>query len=189
MTQVPMAVADLTPSSSLKCLTHARSRFSPKLSGLRRYLRLLFENINNFEALSAELVNSLIVTGATDTVSIITGTGSDEVNSYGVNVAITTGDGDDVVVKYTGGGTIDTGSGNDTVDLLNMGQITVIGAGDDTIKIRSHFDTIQGGAGTDTLIILENWIYSDVTVSLKIRQCTVTFLASSVKLSYVCERS
>ena len=128
----------------------------------------LFENIKNFEALSAELVNSLIVTGATGTVSIITGTGSDEVNSYGVNVAITTGDGDDVVVKYSGGGKIDTGSGNDTVDLLNMGQITVtLGAGEDTIKIRSHFDTIQGGAGTDTLILSENWIYPDVTVSLE----------------------
>ena len=126
------------------------------------------ENIKNFEALSAELGNSLIVTGATDTVSIITGTGSDEVNSYGANVAIATGGGDDVVVKYNGGGTIDTGSGNDIVDLINMGQTKVVlGAGDDTIKIRGHFDTIQGGAGTDTLIISENWIYTDVTISLE----------------------
>ena len=127
-----------------------------------------FENIKNFEALSAELGNSLIVTGATDTVSIITGTGSDEVNSYGANVAIVTGGGDDVVMKYNGGGTIDTGSGNDTVDLINMGQTFVtLGAGDDSIKIRGHFDTIQGGAGTNELIISENWIYPDVTVSLE----------------------
>ena len=127
-----------------------------------------FENIKNFEALSAELGNSLIVTGATDTVSITTGTGSDEVSSYGANVAIATGGGDDVVTKYNGEGTIDTGSGNDTVDLINMGQISVtLGAGDDSIKIRGHFDAIQGGAGTDTLIISENWMYPDITVSLE----------------------
>jgi len=127
-----------------------------------------FENIKNFEAVIAELGNSLIVTGATDTVSIITGTGSDEVSSYGASVAIATGGGDDVVTKYNGGGKIDTGSGNDTVDLINMGQTTVIlGAGDDSIKIRGHFDTIQGGAGTDTLTLSENWIYPDVTVSLE----------------------
>jgi len=127
-----------------------------------------FENIKNFEALDAKLGNSLIVTSVTDTVSIITGTGSDEVNSYGTNVTIATGGGDDVVTKYYGGGAIDTGPGNDAVDLINLGQTAVtLGAGDDSIKIRGHFDTIQGGAGTDTLTLSENWIYQNVTVSLE----------------------
>jgi Ca2+-binding RTX toxin-like protein len=125
-------------------------------------------NILNFEALEVAVENNLNVTDAADTLSLILSSGDDNVQSYATKILIQTGSGTDTVTKHQGGGVIDTGADDDTVNLVLSGEIQVLlGDGDDIIKISGFFDTLTGGADSDTLIITENWMYPQTTVSLE----------------------
>ena len=125
-------------------------------------------NILNFEALEIAVENNLNVTDAADTLSLILSSGDDNVQSYATKILIQTGSGTDTVTKHQGGGVIDTGADDDTVNLVLSGEIQVLlGDGDDIIKISGFFDTLTGGADSDTLIITENWMYPQTTVSLE----------------------
>ena len=126
------------------------------------------KNILNFENFETTLSNDFLITDASDTLSIITGSGADVIQSYGSNVLIQTGAGSDSIYKHEGNGVIETGSGNDFVELLNSGLNSVsLEDGDDEISIRGQFDIINGGSGSDTILISDDWVYPNVIFSLQ----------------------
>jgi Ca2+-binding RTX toxin-like protein len=126
------------------------------------------KNILNFENFETALSNDFLITDASDTLSIITGSGADVIQSYGSDVLIQTGAGSDTIYKHEGDGVIETGSGDDFVELLNTGLTSVsLEDGDDEISIRGQFDIIDGGLGSDTLLISDNWVYPNVIFSLQ----------------------
>ena len=125
-------------------------------------------NTLNFENFETALSNDFLITDASDTLSIITGSGADVIQSYGSDVLIQTGDGNDSIHKHEGNGVIETGSGNDFVELLNSGLTSVsLEDGDDEISIRGQFDVIDGGLGSDTLLISDKWVYPNIIFSLQ----------------------
>ena len=126
------------------------------------------KNTLNFENFETALSNDFLITDASDTLSIITGSGADVIQSYGSDVIIQTGAGSDTIYKHEGNGVIETGAGDDFVELLNTGLTSVsLEEGDDEISIRGQFDIINGGLGSDTLLISDDWVYPDVIVSLQ----------------------
>ena len=126
------------------------------------------KNILNFENFETALSNDFLITDSSETLSIITGSGADVIQSYGSDVLIQTGAGSDTVYKHEGNGVIETGSGDDRVELLNTGLTSVsLEDGDDEITIRGQFDIIDGGLGSDTLLISDDWVYPDVIFSLQ----------------------
>ena len=126
------------------------------------------KNTLNFENFETALSNDFLITDASDTLSIITGSGADVIQSYGLDVLIQTGAGNDSIYKLEGNGVIETGSGNDFVELLNTGLTSVsLEDGNDEISIRGQFDIIDGGLGSDTLIISDNWVYPNVIFSFQ----------------------
>ena len=126
------------------------------------------KNILNFENFETTLSNDFLITDASDTISIITGSGADVIQSYGSDVLIQTGAGSDTIYKHEGNGVIETGSGDDFVTLLNTGLTSVsLEDGDDEISIRSQFDIVDGGLGSDTLLISDIWVYPNVIFSLQ----------------------
>jgi len=127
------------------------------------------KNIFNFENFETALSNDFLITDSPDTLSIITGSGADVIQSYGSDVLLKTGAGNDTIYKHGGNGVIETGAGDDFVELLNTGLISVsLGDGDDEISILGQFDIINGGVGSDTLIILDTWVYPNLVVSLDV---------------------
>lgn len=126
------------------------------------------KNTLNFENFETALSNDFLITDASDTLSIITGSGADVIQSYGLDVLIQTGAGNDSIYKLEGNGVIETGSGNDFVELLNTELTSVsLEDGNDEISIRGQFDIIDGGLGSDTLIISDNWVYPNVIFSFQ----------------------
>jgi len=126
------------------------------------------KNTLNFENFETALSNDFLITDASNTLSITTGSGADVIQSYGSDVLIQTGAGSDTIYKHEGNGVIETGSGDDFVELLNTGLTSVsLEDGDDEISIRGQFDIIDGGLGSDTLLISNNWIYPNVIFSLQ----------------------
>ena len=122
----------------------------------------------NFENFETALSNDFLITDSSETLSIITGSGADVIQSYGSDVLIQTGAGSDTIYKHEGDGVIETGAGDDFVELLNTGLTSVsLEEGDDEISIRGQFDIINGGLGSDTLLISDDWVYPDVIVSLQ----------------------
>jgi Ca2+-binding RTX toxin-like protein len=126
------------------------------------------KNTLNFENFETALSNDFLITDASDTQSIITGSGADIIQSYGSDILIETGAGSDTIYKHEGNGVIETGSGDDLVELLNTGLTSVsLEDGDDEITIRGQFDIIDGGLGSDTLLISNNWVYPNIIFSLQ----------------------
>lgn len=126
------------------------------------------KNTLNFENFETALSNDFLITDSSETLSIITGSGADVIQSYGSDVLIQTGAGSDTIYKHEGDGVIETGAGDDFVELLNTGLTSVsLEEGDDEISIRGQFDIINGGLGSDTLLISDDWVYPDVIVSLQ----------------------
>ena len=78
-------------------------------------------------------------------VSISTGTASDQIDAsiLTTDVTVASGSGNDTVITGSGNDNINTGAGNDVIEA---------GAGNDNVFAGANIDTLRGGDGDDTLL-------------------------------------
>ena len=105
-----------------------------------------------------------LTTGATEAVSITTGSGADTLTSGAGADTYVTGAGADSITSAAGADTITSGDGADIIDAGAGNDSVVSGAGADTVTAGAGNDSINSGADNDTISFAATGLDSDDTV-------------------------